>query len=855
MIAVNLRTEYLKDPLGTDLQNPRLFWNCEGGKRQTAYRILAQTEGKTVWDSGKVSSERMRAAYPEALSSRQRVEWKVQLWDETDAAGEWSEQAFFETGLLSAGDWTAKWISGNYRVNRKKRYPADCFRKVFSVSDVRKARLYVTACGLYEVHINGRRAGNFVLAPGHTDYTKRIQYQTYDVTSLIKEGENALTCELADGWYRGSCGAWGLKNQYGTQTKLLLQLEVYGADGSCTRICSDESWQWSNDGPVRFADNKDGEIVEASRTPSYGGRAKLAKCKVVPVSSDNVPLTEHEKFSSPGLIVTPEGKKVLDFGQNIAGYVQFTLRAAAGRKLKLRFGELLDDRGEFTQKNIQCANKKRTRVTPLQQILYTCREGVNEYKTKFAIFGFRYVLVEGDADWKAEDFTAIAVYSDMEQTLSFSCSHPLIAQFVKNTLWSAKNNHADVPTDCPTRERHGWTGDAQIFVNTATYLFGYGAFARKYIADMRDGQHRNGCYRQISPKGGVDFYMNNMDGSAGWSDAGVLIPYRLWTQYGDDRILREHYESMKKYALFKIKTLGKWYLTALPTGVGLRYRKYISNYGQSYGEWAEPADVNAFRISDFICPHPEETTAYIVSLLGHMVKIAAVLGKSEDEKLYKKYAERAKLGYQKLVGTKKFSLDTDRQAKLVRPLYMRLLTEKQTTYAKNRLIKALDNYGWRLGTGFLSTPFILYVLEEMDTEFAYRLLENEQMPGWLFMPKTGADTVWESWEGPKAQGGVASLDHYSKGAVCEWLFSEMCGIRVDGENRFVLAPKPGGSVTSARAEYRSIYGKISCGWERLQNAVRFSVSVPSNTTATFIFRGERKQLAPGEYVFEEQTKQ
>ena len=238
-----------------------------------------------------------------------------------------------------------------------------------------------------------------------------------------------------------------------------------------------------------------------------------------------------------------------------------------------------------------------------------------------------------------------------------------------------------------------------------------------------------------------------------------------------------------------------------------------------------------------------------------MEKIAAVLGKSEDENLYKKYAERAKLGYQKLVGTKKFSLDTDRQAKLVRPLYMRLLTEKQTTYAKNRLIKALDNYGWRLGTGFLSTPFILYVLEEMDTEFAYRLLENEQMPGWLFMPKTGADTVWESWEGPKAQGGVASLDHYSKGAVCEWLFSEMCGIRVDGENRFVLAPKPGGSVTSARAEYRSIYGKISCGWERKQNAVRFSVSVPSNTTATFIFRGERKQLAPGEYVFEEQTKQ
>ena len=245
-----------------------------GRERQTAYRILAQTEGKTVWDSGKVPSERMRAAYPEALSSRQRVE--------TDAAGEWSEQAFFETGLLSAGDWTAKWISGNYRVNRKKRYPADCFRKVFSVSDVRRARLYVTACGVYEVHINGRRAGNFVLAPGHTDYTKRIQYQTYDVTSLIKEGENALTCELADGWYRGSCGAWGLKNQYGTQTKLLLQLEVYGADGSCTRICSDESCSGATTAPSALRTTRTGRSWRPPAPLLTAGGQNLQSAKSYP---------------------------------------------------------------------------------------------------------------------------------------------------------------------------------------------------------------------------------------------------------------------------------------------------------------------------------------------------------------------------------------------------------------------------------------------------------------------------------------------------------------------------------------------------------------------------------------------
>ena len=402
---------------------------------------------------------------------------------------------------------------------------------------------------------------------------------------------------------------------------------------------------------------------------------------------------------------------------------------------------------------------------------------------------------------------------------------------MENTRWSAKNNHADVPTDCPTRERHGWTGDAQIFVNTASYLFDYAAFARKYVNDMCDGQRKNGNFRQITPRGGIDFYMNTMDGSAGWSDAGVLIPYRIYQKYGDIRILRDNYGAMKRYAMRKIKTLGKWYLTALPTGVGLKYKKYISNYGQSYGEWAEPVDVNAFSISDFICPHPEETTAYIVYMLEHMTKIADILGKGEDAKLYTKYADRARTGYRRLIETKKYSYDTDRQAKLVRPLYMHLLDEKQTEFAKERLLKALDNYGWRLGTGFLSTPFILYVLQEMDVEYAYRLLENEEMPGWLFMPKMNANTIWESWEGTEAQGGVASLNHYSKGAVCEWLFDTCCGIKVAGENKFIISPVPGGTLTYAKASYQSVYGLVESGWERKDGKMVYTVTVPSNCTA------------------------
>ena len=845
MKAVNLKTEHLINPVGIDIKNPRLFWNCDGGITQTAYRIVAVSGGKTVWDSGKVLSGKMTTEYPEKLISRQRVEWSVTLWDENDNEGE-KTSAFFETGLLSPYDFTAKWISGNYRVNKKIRYPVDCFKKVFSIGDIIKARLYITACGLYEAKINGVKAGNFCLAPGHTDYTKRIQLQSYDVTELIKAGENEITVELADGWYRGSCGAWGLKNQYGKQTKLYAQLELYGKDDKITTVNSDESWSWSNDGAIRFADNKDGEVVDARLSPSYRGKAKVVKEKVFPTSSNNVAVTEHETFK-PTILKTPKGATVLDFGQNIAGYIAFTLNAKSGQTVKLRFGETFDESGEFTQKNIQCANKKRTKVTPLQQIIYTAKDGLNEYKTKFAIFGFQYALIETDIEFNPEDFTAIAVYSDMTETLKFNCSNNLINKFVESTRWSTKNNHADVPTDCPTRERHGWTGDAQIFINTASYFFDYAAFARKYTADMCDGQRSNGKFRQITPKGGIDFYMNNMDGSAGWSDAGVLIPYRIYEKYGDRRILEENYDAMRRYAVYKIKTIGKHYLTGLPTGLKHKYCKMISNYGQSYGEWAEPVDVKAFAISDFICPHPEETTAYIVYMLEYMEKIASLLGKTEDAEYYKKYADITRVGYQHLVETEKNTLDTDRQAKLVRPLYLKLLNEKQTEFAKKRLIKALDNYGWRLGTGFLSTPFILYVLADIDIEYAYRLLLNEEMPGWLFMPKTGANTIWESWEGPKAQGGVASLDHYSKGAVCEWLFDTMCGIKVAGDRHFIIEPKVGGNIQFAECEYDSIYGKIASKWERKGDKVKYTITIPANTTAEVILLGTKQTLFAGNY--------
>lgn len=847
MRAINLQTEYLRNPVGIDMEHPRLFWNCEGGMRQSACRILAVNDrGEELWDTGKVESGRMtHIPYRgKALKSRDRVSWKVKLWDENDVEGDWSEEAVFEMGLLEPADWRASWITGDYVPDKKKRYPVDLFKKKFSLdasAKVRKARLYVTACGDYEARINGQRAGDFVLAPGITDYTVRLQYQTYDVTELLRTGENELFFSLADGWYRGSVGAWGLTCQYGVETKLLAQLEITLEDGSVQMIGTDSSFLWSNEGPIRFADHKDGEIVDARREAdaSWGG-VRVTACDVVPTASDNVWIREKEHFS-PKVIITPGGKTVLDFGQNIAGYIAFTVTAKEGQEVFLRFGEMLDENGEFTQKNIQCSNKKKT--SPLQQVRYTCKEGENHYKTSFAIFGFQLVQIETDVDWKPEDFTAIAVYSDMEQRTFFDSSNELLNRLVESTLWSARNNSADIPTDCPTRERHGWTGDAQIFFNTAAYLLDYAAFARKFEQDLCDWQAKDkkGRFPQIAPAGGVDSYMETMNGSVGWSDAGVMIPYRFWKIYGDRKILADNYAAMKKYARFMIRRCGKRGLFAKSLHLPGEAKKYAVNTGQSYGEWAEPADVHPNKWTDMIAPHPEVSTAYTVYVMRLMKEIARELGKEKDEKIFAFYEEKVRLAYQALVRTPEYALDTDRQASLVRPLYFGLLDEEQEQYAKKRLLEALDHYGWRLGTGFLSTPLILDVLQEIDMDAAYRLLENEEMPGWLYMPKAGANTIWESWEGTSAQGGIASLDHYSKGAVCEWLFREMCGIHVDGENHFVIAPKPGGHFTHASTEYHSIYGCVKSGWKKTEESYEYQIEIPANTKAEIILPDGRKE--------------
>lgn len=891
MKAIRLRTEYLKNPIGIDICKPRLSWNCEGGIKQEAYEIQAFNEdGKIIWNSGIVISNKMHLIPydgPE-LKSRDKIGFQVRLM-ENGIWGNWSEKAFFEMGLLEQSDWKAKWITGNYRPDKKALYPVDCFRKIEKLKksgDIKKARLYASACGVYEFSINGKKAGDFVLAPGYTDYNRRIQYQTIDVTDLVKlscieNNDNLeLSAELASGWYRGSIGAHGLRNQYGIETKLLAQLEINYEDGSSQTIITDESWSWSNDGPILFADNKDGEYIDVNRSPSYSGKVKLTNHSIVPTASNNVPLVEHEIFAGK-VSRSPSGRTIVDFGQNLAGYITMKFTAKKGQIVRLRFGELLGKDGELVQSNGQCISKKK--ITPLQEILYVCKEGENIYKTKFAIFGFQFAEIQtGDFTFDERDYfkeycadvetnygkvskndisalqkfeiSSIAVYSDIEETGYFDCSNPLVNQFVQATKWSTKSNSADIPTDCPTRERHGWTGDAQIFFKTASYLFDYSAFSQKYLRDVYDWQQSDGKLPQIAPYGGVDFYMNTMNGSVGWSDIGILLPYYFYQMNGDKRILEEYYSRMKKYTQFMQSRCGKWGgFYAQRIKLSREAKNYLVNCGQSYDEWAEPQDVKKFHWTDFAAPHPEVQTAYTSYIMHLMCEIAELTNHKEDIAEYKRYEEGCKAAYQELIKQDGFKLDTDRQARLVRPLAFNLLDEETSEYAKQRLIKALENYRWRLGTGFLSTPLILDLLSTYNLNAAYRLLENEEIPGWLSMPKAGATTIWESWEGFNAQGEVASLNHYSKGALCEWLFKGMCGINLSANvvNHFVIKPLAGGNFTFAKAKYNSVFGLVKSGWKKADNKTIFEIEIPSNTTATIILQnGKTEEVLAGKYEFE-----
>ena len=534
--------------------------------------------------------------------------------------------------------WQAEWIDPELPHDAEKRQPASYLRKRFSLHKTGSARLYITCHGLYAAFLNGKRAGDFVLAPGTGDYRKRLTVQCYDVTDLLKPGENELLVILGDGWYRGNVGVDGLHNYYGSDLSLLCQIDMDGAPV----LCSDGTWEASQSGPIRENDLELGETYDAGMeeisdwhnvTVRAFGFANLA-------ATESVPILEQERF--PGKVIhTPGGETVIDFGQNLAGYTEARVTARAGQKITLWHGETLDENGNFTQKNFDPGERNRDGIP--QKITCICKDGMNRYKPSFAVFGFRYAKVETDADLSDAQFTAVAVYSRMPQTGFFSCGNDDVNRLFQNSLWSMRSNFCDIPTDCPTRERAGWTGDAGVFAPSAVYLMDCYPVLRKWLGECRLAQEENGLVQNIAPVNDSRNQISMMlQGSAGWGDACILVPWALYQAYGDVAILEENYGMMQKWLSFCENRAKQ----TRPQNEDNPWKDYLADQGFHFGEWCEPdVDNRLVMRKNAMEGAPEVATAYYFRSASLLSQIAKILGRPTDAEKYTVIAENARSAY------------------------------------------------------------------------------------------------------------------------------------------------------------------------------------------------------------------
>ncbi len=844
MKAINLKTEHLTDPMGIDIAKPYLSWTCEDGIVQTAYEIEAEEDGKLLWTSGRVSGSQMHAVLGKELQSRQRIRWRVRLWDEAGREGVWSEPAVLETGMMDKSLFKAEWINPELVCDPEVHKPASYLKKQFHAQKGRQARLYITCHGLYEAYINGKRVGEFVLAPGCYNYDRKVAYQTYDVTDLIEDGENLAEVILGDGWYRSVSGVDGDRNLYGTGIALFFQLEI---DKNVVCI-SDGSWTASQSGPIRENDMQQGEVIDArmEEITEYHG-VKVEDFGVETLACSNcMPIAEMERFRGK-CIRTPNGETVIDYGQNMAGYIAFRLKAHAGQKIVLTHGETLDENGNFTQENFQDRKRHKEGGTR-QQVVYTCKEGINEYKARFTIWGFRYAKAETDIDLQDAEFTAIAVYSKMEELGTFTCSNGDVNRLVHNSIWSQKSNFCDVPTDCPTRERAAWTGDMGVFASTGLYLADCYPVIRKWLAECRLTQHQDGKLSNISPRNNhPSFFSGLLAGSVGWGDACIIVPYVLYRRYGDVRILEENYEMMGKWYAFLEERARKKPMNPVKLLKRNPYRRFTIETGIDYGEWCEP-DVES--TSAMRTPQGKVATAYFARSGQMLAEIAQILGKEEDAGRYGALAENAKKAF-RFLAVEEGRIHSDRQAEYVRAISFELLTEEERRQAAEDLNRLVQKNNYHLNTGFLSTPQLCAVLADNGyVESAYRLLLQDTMPGWLYQVKKGATTIWETWDGINEEGvPSASLNHYSKGAVTGWLFEGVCGIRL-ADGRIEIKPQPCSMLDYAKAVYHSPAGDIESGWRCEDGKFVYEFVIPANASAVIILPdGRRERVAAGKYCF------
>ncbi len=888
----HLICEYRSNPLGIDVQQPRLGWQMHTdrlGARQTAYQIRAATtvealDHADVWDSGRIESDQsVHVPYGGSpLHSRQRVYWHVTVWDETGAAVT-SDPAWFEMGLLQASDWRSQWIGAAFSGGARSTFPVPYLRKAFTLpAEVVSARLYVTALGVFECSINGQIVGDDVFAPGWTDARKRVQYLTYDVTALLQAGENVIGAVLGDGWAVGYIG-WLHRQNYTDRPQLLAQLEITRADGSTQTIVSDTSWAYQF-GAITHSDLIMGEAYDARREIPGWDTAGFDASQWLPAVSFTHPdvrlvalngptvrrIQEVQPISDP---IKPQamGRRrfLFDLGQNMVGRVRFKGSAPAGTTVTIRFAEILNADGTPYYTNLRSAHATD---------YYTFKgDGVEVWESKFTFHGFRYVEIEGYPNEVTRDTIAgIVLHSDMEPTGLFECSDPLLNQLQSNIQWGQKGNFVDIPTDCPQRdERLGWTGDIQVFVRTAAFNMNVASFMTKWARDVDDAQRADGAIPAVVP------YATDVpsDGGPAWSDAAIICPWTIYQCYGDTRILEQSYATMTRFMDFLIAN-SPGLVRCAPDWEGW----------PGFGDWLS---INASTPRDLL------GTAFLAYDARLMSEIAEVLGKPEDAARYRTLFEDVKTVFANryLVGStipavpvvpseirrqmdeadalsrgnlqaidygeitsEVFNTEhfEPTQTAYVLALYFDLLPDDLRPLAAQELVADIERRGMHLSTGFVGSPYLNHVLStggHLDT--AYALLKQTSWPSWLYAVTQGATTIWERWDGWTPERGfqtpdMNSFNHYAYGAIGAWLYNTVAGIDVDpfvpGYKQAILRPQPGGGLTFARAVLDTPYGRLASEWKLGNGSFAYTVTLPPNTTATVTLPCDGQITLNGELV-------
>jgi alpha-L-rhamnosidase len=842
--------EYRTNLLGMDIRKPRFGWKLVSDRRgteQQAYRIQVAADANfewPIWDTGRTESGQsiqVEYAGPELLS-RIRYYFRVKAWDTFGRESEWSAPAWCETALLRPDEWKAQWITPDPAALDPDAKQVFMLRKPFAVqSGLRRARIYATAAGVYEIHVNGNKVGDELLAPGWTSYLHRHQYQTYDVTAALESGTNGIGVLLGDGWYKGELTWMDKRNLYGNRRALLLQLHLEYEDGTEDIVVSDATWKAAT-GPILLSEIYAGEIYDARlEKEGWGGPAYDDSdwCGTVPVdlpvtqlvAQENWPSRVTEIIRPQAVIRTPSGETVLDMGQNMVGRVRMEVNAPAGTRIVLQHAEVLDKEGNFYTGNLRKAK---------QTVEYVSNGLAADFAPHFTFQGFRYVKVEGLPDYDDNallgSFTGEVIHSDMEPTGHFECSHPMVNRLQRNIVWGQRGNFLDVPTDCPQRdERLGWTGDAQVFIRTAAFNYHVGPFFTKWLHDLKADQRASGSVPFVIPDVLRDFLSADWGGgthtSSAWGDAATVCPWTVYLCYGDDRLLAEQYDSMKAWVEF-IRSQGE--------------NEYLWNSGFHFGDWLA---LDAYEGSYYgATPVELISTAYYAISTRILRDAAAVLGKEDDIRVYGDLLNGIIAAFRENYMTPSGQMIAKTQTAHVLPLMFDLVdgaARKQVAHDLNELV--VQN-GCHLSTGFVGTPYLCFALSDNGYhETAVKLLLQENYPSWLYSITKGATTIWEHWDGIKPDGSfwsddMNSYNHYAYGAIGDWMYRRLAGLDMDEKEpaykRIRIEPLlQSGDLTWARASLDSPYGQIVSGWSAADGERTVEAVIPVNTTAEIVLPG------------------